>query len=109
MLKVLLRGGLAADDGNQVDEEEEEGGVAGALAFATPDTLAFIRVEDTVDCRSDSWLEMTDDGGEKRLLRTEETPEACDIDDILACLTLGGGVFTNALSDAAADIDVWES
>ena len=79
------------------------------MAFATPDTLAFIRVEDTVDCISDSWLEITDDGGEKKLLRTEETPETCDIDDILACLTLGGGVFTSALSDAAAVIAVWES
>lgn len=54
MLKVLLRGGLAAEAGTQVDDEEEGGGVAGALAFATPDTLAFIRVEDTVDCKSDS-------------------------------------------------------
>lgn len=85
-LPEVLLGELAAEDGCNVDEEDN-GGVAGVLDFATPDTLAFMRVDDTVGCKSDSWLEITDEGGEKRLLRAEERPETCDIDDILACLT----------------------
>ena len=78
-----------------------------ALAFANPVTFAFMREEDTDDWTSESWEPITDEGGESTLLLAE----TAEMEDMLACRTLGGGVFTSAVSDDAAVIEVcpsWE-